>query len=103
MALTFDCVSVADGREPSGFAAITGDSPDGLRRRVKVDNLSYFEPFCRSSWPRGKAIEGDTPLFHSSCRMAEAKLTTKAVKSWPARVDTAREATLSVLAQQYRD
>ena len=53
MALTFDCVSIAAGREPSGFAAITGDSPDGLRRRDKVDNLSYFEPFCRSSWPCG--------------------------------------------------
>ena len=32
MALTFDCVSVAAGREPSGFAAYTGHSPDGLRR-----------------------------------------------------------------------
>jgi len=34
--------------------------------------------------------------------MAEAKLTTKAVKSLPSRADTAREATLCVPAQQYR-
>jgi hypothetical protein len=30
--LTFDCVLVAAGREPSGFAAFAGHSPDGLRR-----------------------------------------------------------------------
>jgi len=35
--------------------------------------------------------------------MAEAKLTTKAVMSRPFKVDTAREATLSDPAQQYRD
>ena len=32
MALIFDCVSVAAGREPSGFAASMGRTPDGLRR-----------------------------------------------------------------------
>jgi len=35
--------------------------------------------------------------------MAEAKLTTKAVKSRPSREATAREAALSVPAEQYRD
>ncbi len=32
MALTLDCVSVADGRQPTGFASFTGHSPDGSRR-----------------------------------------------------------------------
>jgi hypothetical protein len=32
MALTLDRVSVSEGREPSGFAAFTGRSPDGSRR-----------------------------------------------------------------------
>ena len=32
MAFTFDFVFVAVGREPSGFAAFNGRSPDGLRR-----------------------------------------------------------------------
>ena len=32
MSLTFDCVSVAEGREPSGFAEFTGHSPNGFRR-----------------------------------------------------------------------
>jgi hypothetical protein len=31
MAVTLDRVSVAEGREPSGFAAFTGRSPDGSR------------------------------------------------------------------------
>jgi len=35
--------------------------------------------------------------------MAEAKLTKKADKTRPFRVDSAREATLSVPAEQYRD
>ena len=52
---------------------------------------------------RLEGIEGTHPLLHSSCRMAEGKLTAKAVKTRPFRVDTAREATLSVPAQQYRD
>ena len=32
MALTFDCVLVAAGREPSGFAVFIKHSQDGLRR-----------------------------------------------------------------------
>ena len=32
MALTLDFVIVAEGREPSGFAAFVRLSPDGLRR-----------------------------------------------------------------------
>ena len=45
----------------------------------------------------------DTPLLDSSWRMAEAKLTTKAVKTRPSREDNAREAALSVTTEQYRD
>ena len=60
----------------------------GLRKKIFGDTAFF----------RGNGNRGDTPLLHSSCRMAEAKLTTKAVKSQPARVDTAREATLSVPA-----
>jgi hypothetical protein len=41
LALTFDCVSVADGRQPAGFASFTGHSPDGLRRSAnKVSAIS---------------------------------------------------------------
>ena len=41
MSLTFDCVSVADGRQPAGFASFTGHSPDGLRRSAnKVSAIS---------------------------------------------------------------
>ncbi len=32
MALTFDSIFLAAGREPSGFAALHVNSPDGLRR-----------------------------------------------------------------------
>jgi len=32
MVLTFNCVFVAAGRKPSGFAAFIKHSPDGLRR-----------------------------------------------------------------------
>ena len=32
MALTFDCVLVAAGREPSGLAGFIRHAPDGLRR-----------------------------------------------------------------------
>jgi len=32
LALTFDCVFVAAGRQPSGFASLIRPSPDGLRR-----------------------------------------------------------------------
>jgi len=35
MARTFDFVTVAAGREPSGFAAFIRHSPDGLRRFAK--------------------------------------------------------------------
>ena len=34
-AFTFDCAFVAAGREPSGFAALSGHSPDGLRRAAR--------------------------------------------------------------------
>ena len=58
----------------------------------------------RSLYINGKqGNRGDTLLFHSGCRMAEAMLTTKAVKSRPSRVALARVATLSVPAEQYRD
>ena len=40
MALTFDCIFVAEGREPSGFVAYTRHSPDGLRRSaIKVSAI----------------------------------------------------------------
>ncbi len=58
----------------------------------------------RSLYINGKqGNRGDTLLLHSGCRMAEAMLTTKAIKTRPSRVDIAREATLSVPAEQYRD
>ena len=38
MALTIDCVSVAAGCEPSGFAAFKGRSPDGLQHSANKVN-----------------------------------------------------------------
>ena len=44
IALTFDCVSVAEGRAPSGFAAFTGHSPDGSRRSANKVSASWLSP-----------------------------------------------------------
>ena len=44
MALTFDCVSVADGRQPAGFASFTGHSPDGLRRSANKVSAIWLSP-----------------------------------------------------------
>ena len=44
MALTFDCVSLADGREPSGFAAFTGHSTDGSRRSANKVSAIQLSP-----------------------------------------------------------
>ncbi len=40
-ALTFDCVFVAAGREPSGFATLIRHSPDGLRRFAKQVDANW--------------------------------------------------------------
>jgi len=86
--------------------AFINENPDVGQIRRGQTWFSVFRPSLVSSnvmEDRQVQNRGDTPLLHSSCRMAESKLTTKAVKSRPARVDTAREATLSVPAHQYRD
>jgi hypothetical protein len=44
MALTFDCVFVAVGREPSGFAAFTDLSPDGLRHSANKGSTIWLTP-----------------------------------------------------------
>ena len=56
-----------------------------LRRPKTIQaTIGYIE----GQW--AKMNRGDTPLLLSSCRMAESKLTTKAVKLRPSKVDTAR-------------
>ncbi len=45
MALTFDCVLVAAGREPSGFAVFIRHSPDGLRRSANKVSAIWLAPF----------------------------------------------------------
>jgi hypothetical protein len=45
MALILDRVSVAEGREPSGFAAFTGRSPDGSRRSANKESAIWLAPF----------------------------------------------------------
>lgn len=44
MTLTFNCVFVAEGREPSGFAAFTGHSPNGLRRSANKVSGNWLAP-----------------------------------------------------------
>ena len=76
-----------------------------------VEYAASFSAKAKTSMPhfpphQAYGLEGDTPdtpLLHSRCRKAEAKLTKKSVKLRPSRVDTARETTLSLPAEQYRD
>ena len=50
MSLTFDCVFVAVVREPSGLAAFTVHSPDGLRR--SANKVSAFRLIvCEHRYP----------------------------------------------------
>ena len=56
MALTFDCVSLAEGREPSGFAAFTGHSPDGSRRSANKESAIWLAPAAQKNNPELKTI-----------------------------------------------
>ena len=49
MALTFDCVLVAAGREPSGFAVLIRHSPDGLRRSANKVSAIWLASACGST------------------------------------------------------
>ena len=40
--LAFDCVSVADGRQPAGFASFTSQSPDGSRRTANKVSATWL-------------------------------------------------------------
>jgi hypothetical protein len=62
MALTFDGVFVAVGREPSGFAAFTDHSPDDLRR--SANKVSAMELVTRMG--RGEAQVASTVLWRKT-------------------------------------
>ena len=47
MALTFDCVLVAAGREPSGFTVFIRHSPDGLRLSANKVSAIWLKPAIR--------------------------------------------------------
>ena len=53
MALTFDCVSVAEGRQHAGFASFTGHSPDGLRRSANKVSAIWLTPPAEMCRPLG--------------------------------------------------
>ena len=75
MALTFDCVSVANGREPSGFAAFTGHSPDGSRRSANKVSAIWLTPNGQLVYLPQKFVTWflvtSPPEFHNACATAE--------------------------------
>ena len=53
MAPTFDCISVATEREPSGLASFTGHTPDRLLLAVRLRLNAEQSPFTRRLAPFG--------------------------------------------------
>ena len=62
------------------------DSRPALRSKLSQKIASGVQD-VGVPWNLKVGNRGDTPLWHSSCRMAEAMLTTKAIKTRPAALE----------------